>query len=571
MKYSLEDKFKIAVLVIFLLLDTCYLWDMIYGAYLFLSYPAESGDPPKAVWPIVITHALLVMSITAAGFVRIKRGKKKVIITGLLMKLLTCWIGFGVIALPMGEVGIAILFILTGLLLASTPFLASYHNSHKPVRPAYNLEPYKFDSIKAKYSWDSAALEYCRINNRNIAELTEEECDEIYDYAGMDVTYLIIWLAKNDFLSDIAYANGLADQIKEMTQENADPSNLFACFDYVLSQDDMSEEILPFISSYYYLHEYPFRQSGCYEYGHGSYLNHYYETIRNPEHRLYCIDFSWETYRKLEKKIDESYKYYLREYEECNEYPDGEWKWDRLGAKLTVVTAYGVTDEYIQSCINALNSLSEAAIDDICDRLVGAFDALFDYIPKLEQDKRKVFDYFTPDQMTINAPCGNEPAFIIGGEGELDPEHGIAFSMRGGIILNAGYRADLESDNVWNRDNELTYLTAKYAIDLDIANIDSEKKVKELVGAGKLQKVPLVPEAFAGNAAVGDSLYLPPTAAEYKRNCDIMIEYLMLNGIPASDYSCELSYREKCIIPYKLYITAVSETDTVFSQTLKVW
>lgn len=445
MKNKSHSKTKSAVLVVSLILEILLIC-VIIGLWCACLALPEEGDPPMSAFIIFLAWVVSFLCVTVISFVRLKKSKSHVLIDNFLLKFILTWLSFGFLGIPVGVPEMALLFSITGALIIFVFCVVKYAQSKQYDHIHRQLKRIPFTPIEAERSLNSATEEYCKINNKTIYELTDDERAKIYDYASGEMVYFLAWLVKNDFLSEQINEENLAD----IKSEKISPIEILYYTHYAIIEDILSEEIVPFVNSYYNSapdSEHSFDYSG-------RYIDHYREAIQNDENLFYCLDFSWDTYHILEKKIDESYRRFLMENELCQTLYDIE-KWDLLDVHLAVVIADGVSKSYIKSCLNFLNNLSNTTIDNICDILIDFLEVGNE--PEFMFNKRKILEYVLPDTLTIYSPHGREPAFVVGCESDFAPQRGVAWSMLGDRIIDIGYRADVENKNVWCRSEYIDF------------------------------------------------------------------------------------------------------------------
>ncbi len=507
---------------------------------------------------VLLLSFFILLLISVASCIRIKKGSRLVLLTELLMKLTASWFGifgFGVAysgidssIIAMFIVGLCIL----GIVIFGCRFV-SRGKKEAVSKPNEWNKPRRFESDKAKWAWDDAAIEYCRLHGKSINELTDKENNKIYEYAGSPMAYFLAWLIKCNFVSNEFKSEHDPRLLDEIKNEKASPIEFFGLeMDYVLLRDDLSEEILPFVDSYYYNDI-----NGVRVYSHNwkRYIFDYYEAVRKEKGVYYCVDFSWEIYHKLEKLIFESYKYHLIYNEECVE--EGETaKWNLLDEELEVEASEAVTTEYMDKCINHLNNLSDSVLDELCEELMQWNDF---------ENKRDILQQIHSCSMVINTPQGDEPAFAIHGECDFDEEHGFSFVIRDDVILEVGGYIDFDSP--WIYQNELKYKLAKSVKSLYLADIDTKDKLECEIKKGTLKEIHL--NSFGSHSLGGNTVFVPTAVEEIKYKCDIIAECLTALGI-ADGYSYELEYKGKSMIPNKLCIKANKENKTVYRDSVEI-
>lgn len=558
MASKLHSKIKSAVLIISLMPEILLVGFVVRLWCASIAFP-EEGDPPALAFIIFLGWAISLLCVTVISLIRLKKNKNRVLIYNFMLKFILTWFSFGFLGIPAGVPEMTLLFSITGAIPILVFFTAKHIRSKRHEHIHRQLESISVLPIEAERSMNSATAEYCKIYNKSIYELTDDERAKVYEYASGDMLYFLAWLVKNDFLSKQIDE----ENIEDIKSEKTSPIEILYYTDYAITEDMLSEEIVPFVDSYYNAAA----VQGYSIYNFGRYLDHYYEAIQNDKSLFYCLDFSWNTYRILEKKIDEGYKYFLRENELC-EYLYDIKKWDLLNVHLAVITADGVSKDYIKSCLNFLNNLSEQTIDTLCDMLIDFLEV--DNYPEFMFNRRKILEHILPDTLTIYTPHGSEPAFVVGCESDFEPEHGIAWSMRGDKFISMGYRADVEGDNVWGRKSEFKYELLKVAEGLNIANIDTKGKIEKLVEHGDVKAVQLIPRKFGGEEQESNTVYLSTLAAEYKKKVDIALEGMTASGISVESYSCEPRYKGESLIPCEILIWLSVENKRA-SEYIDIW
>lgn len=155
----------------------------------------------------------------------------------------------------------------------------------------------KFECDKSKYQWDSAAKEYCSKFSKKYEDLTEKDKKIIWGYAGNHIAFFITWIIQNNYISSM-HADE-KDDIEAVKNEKLNGTDfLMNNCDGVLSREDLSDEILEFVDSYYDEH----------------YLNDYCICMEDRLHRTVLgTGFSWEDYNNFKYVIDNAYTNYKKE------------------------------------------------------------------------------------------------------------------------------------------------------------------------------------------------------------------------------------------------------------------
>ena len=148
-----------------------------------------------------------------------------------------------------------------------------------------------------------------------------------------------------------------------------------------------------------------------------------------------------------------------REYSEEDLYSEetlaGEYIWSGNGQKAEVHRAEGVSDAYEEVCIRHSNTWSPALRSKVCAMIRNDF--LYDSDEDELWTDEKILHSFTDCSLTIPRPYGEEPAYILGMESELEPEHehGLSITIRGECVLDVSYRMD--ADTPWSQGSEKAY------------------------------------------------------------------------------------------------------------------
>ncbi len=312
----------------------------------------------------------------------------------------------------------------------------------KPV----SARPYTF-TYKGKWEWDGAAAEYMRLRGiTDFAALTDEENDKIYDYTATPFSYLFYWLADSGFLSEEFYTDFETDNFAgKMKARKMTPVEVLAAVDYYFGSEYLLPGVIPFVRSYYDTED---RITGR-----TRYLTDYLAAAGNPEGRYYCIDFSYEILDQLIPVIEERYAAWNKELD----YSDAEWYDDRepvsekvrsslFDASLNVYKG-GIrrngfldinADAYLTECMKDLDSLPDEQIRQL-ERL---FDG--DYGTEETPEATSIAE-FHPDTLYLMEPQNpGDIVYVVSGSASFEPEHGISFTVRNGLVIDWGYAYDFD-------------------------------------------------------------------------------------------------------------------------------
>lgn len=557
MKDKIKNTIKYIVLRLCMTAEVFYFIFTVIGLFLFVADP----EPPMPV-PAIITmtlHSVGLFVISVIGLRRINNGHKWIITPNFALKLLLTWFEFGFMCLFIGDDAyiVTVFVFIIGLIAIGITLLIKYANRRiKLQRQGYMIKI--FDCDKAEFHLYSATSEYCRLYSKNPSELSADENAELYYYASNSIVYFLAWIIKNNFLSDEFIRSHNSDLINDIKNERTDPVKFFASeMNYTLSRYDLSQYILGFVNNYYYDSHNMIYSHCTMKYGFD-----YYEITKYSDGILYCSEFSWEKYYKIENRINERYQYYSVFYEKCIEIPNRKVRWNLLNAELQLETANCVSDEYIDSCIKHLNNLSDDFIDELCDKLIYLTN---EERPDIINDKRKILDYVHPYSIIINTPQNDEPAFIIGCESDFEYDDDIAVTVRNGINLYTDFYSAAESP--WSYDNEIAYKIAASVKNINRYDIDTVEKAEKAVETGILAAIYPIHSTQQPNN--DQKILVPPVVAYLKHKYDMMIEYLLFQG-RVNNYSCYPTYKDNSIMPSELHIKAQQDNQIVFEETIYI-
>ena len=455
---------------------------------------------------------VLFMAISLSCISRCRAGKEKLVGHSLLMKLsvfFTCF-PFAFLSFSDGIYAFSIFFfiglVITGITLAVIKRKPRVRTYDSPVK----AEKYSF-SYKGKWEWDAAAAEYMRLRGISGAgDLTEDQKDLIYGYTAVPFSYMFYWLAVSGHLNERFTAefgrNGL---IEDMKARKVTAAEVLGELDYCFGSEYMKKDVIPFFRAYY-------DSQGRFGIR-DNYIFDYYEAIGEPEDRYYCEDFSWDVCDFLETRIEERYSKWEREFGSGPEvsYYDNEATGrtvhtELFGADLRVHLCgrkeTGFPADYDERCLEALDGLPELQLEKLERFLEREYGAGSD--PDIF-----LIGAFRPDTLFIIEPREEgDVVFAVSGEAGFEPEHGISFTVRNGIVLNWGFASDIEdpysSENIRNYENEPSF---------DISSLRSDEDADAFLKSGELVKVRLLPGLPYCSMKGGEEyVYLTPCALKEK-------------------------------------------------------
>lgn len=155
-------------------------------------------------------------------------------------------------------------------------------------------ETFTIDRID--YYYDKAFEVYCDMHNIEPEDVTKEQLQEIYLYAGNHIGFFVTWLIKHDFIGDEHKDCEGVQKVKDETMTGTE--FLIEYCDTKLWSDDVAESLIPFVKEYY----------------EDNYFNDYVEWVIEELCDL-PMEFigTWEDYHKFEHVLDEAYEEFCGE------------------------------------------------------------------------------------------------------------------------------------------------------------------------------------------------------------------------------------------------------------------
>lgn len=144
---------------------------------------------------------------------------------------------------------------------------------------------------KAEWQYDSAQQYYCEQTGKKPEELTEQDVDIIWEYAGNHIAFFITWLLRHDLLGDLHNEDDHeAADIEAVKKQEKTGMDIFSKYcDMVFTDEDVSDLVMDFVKDYYdkqYLKDY------------GEYMGD----------KVLSTRFSWEDYLGFEPVIDHAFE-----------------------------------------------------------------------------------------------------------------------------------------------------------------------------------------------------------------------------------------------------------------------
>ncbi|MBE6872646.1 MAG: hypothetical protein E7493_01850 [Ruminococcus albus] len=475
--------------------------------------PTKGNDPLCTPIQVVLFTLcfFLMMLINIGGIARLTNHKKLVLPSTLLMNIFV-GLSFGVIpVLMLIEERFYLIYgvvLLIGALFGLFAVLLGKHADRLSPDTKVGLldNPFRgfkrFECIKAEWSWESAAKEYFGGEIPQDPErIDTNTSDRIHRYAAMPIASYLCWLLRRDMLSEIFYDGVPENLVADIKAGHGDPLALFECCDCTLTEDMLTSNGYRFTNDYF--HKTGFWYNVCSD----SFQFDYFDIIGGGKN-YYVNEFSWEKQLELEAVLNLR----LSEFVISDEDDDNYYEYPEVGAahtkmfgEMTVYVDTNVDPAYIKRCIDHIEQPSEklenALYDSLSERL--------SYTEEIPDDRQEVYNYYNDLSMYILPPQGSEPAYILSGGEEVDPEHGCELAVRGDYASDVCPALDV--DLPWSESFEWKYRAAV-----------SDRE--------KTRRVSAVPPEFGGGNGADNWLNMPEVLADFKEICDRRIICLMKQG-----------------------------------------
>jgi len=571
-------------------LGLCILLDL--AGLLLFGYVLISELPHGEVLMLLVYCLATALLLTTVTFCLLHRYRKKkagkLFRNAILMKLSILFTGFPFtffcVDVKSDDAIYGFYFCLFwGLLFTAITFFIIRHKPRRPMsKPSnYALSLLSF-KYKGKWAWETAATEYRRLHRLPAdAELSLEESDRIYNYTAVPFSYFFYWLADFGFISEEFEKDFPLITVEDMRTRKRTPVELLASMDYYFDDEYLSKEILPFLRAYYDNQGW-FTNPECY-------LFDYYDAIGNPEDRYYCVDFSWDVLERLCARIEQRYQawkqcfppsavaYSLGVYEDETPFVtavhsalfDKDLEAYRAGTRYQ---DYSDADRlaYLASCIQCLDSLPQAQLKKLEQELEDA-----DYYG-IWRAPVVLCLHFHPDSIHIWEPQrAGDIVFTLSGKADFEPEHGISFTVRNGLILDWGFSYDF--DNPY-----CSKLVERYEANsfMDCTSVRSASDAQRFVSSGKLIRTKLLPDIPGCISQYEDDyVYLTPRALEKKQQFEKCIRNIRaysgmfdLEIVYTPQFATDAEHTPLSVVPKSIYIQSKQQSKWVkISFCIDVW
>ena len=577
------------------------------GVFARLSDPTM--DVPIVMILAFLACAIAMLVITVRSFNKLARDRENPVLQGFLFKfsLLIFTLGISWFALDIPEAGCiaVVMAIMLGALVIFLPKISEKNKNTKRATKLTTTE-FQFTKDKAEWAWEDAAEEYRRVYGKTAVkasdveklpsggteigttgspkqaeaeqEYTDEETMKIFDYAAMPIAYFVGWLVRKNLVSDEFRQTHGGEVIRDLKDEKLTPVDFLAGdMDYVFTRDDVAPEAQRFVDIYYRdeLAPIPFSHRSR------RYFFDYYKVICSEydSPRYYCVDFTWEKFHRLAEVLDLRYRDFM------SEEPD----WDGAEAKAVLKGQYwgtpaelfvepGTMPSYAQKCADAFEHMTEGLQQEIADCLIEYYTETEPAEPSVEW----ILGHMSPSRVEVVKPdpgvCGCKalygshaadepfgvlaggaatsaaakknavPAYVVRGESEWDPEHGISFTVIGDHVVDFGGYADAMSP--CSEDLQWRY------------------RILEDASRGNYCAAEVIPARFGGRADAADNqVVVPKAAAALKEHYEDLVEALYIMK-RVEHYDCKITYENGR--PNYLFLEATAGDRRTFRDSISL-
>ena len=164
-------------------------------------------------------------------------------------------------------------------------------NQQSVINPGDDMDCFTVD--KAEWQYESAK-QFISVKLKNLNyEYTEDDEKTIMECASNHILMFLTWLIMNDFISEMHFKTDKEKrEIEAIKHKEKTSMNFFTKYcDLMLSREDIKDEVLPFVDSYY----------------NSSYFDDYFQVIKEE----LTTPFSWDDYSQLSILISKAHSKYI--------------------------------------------------------------------------------------------------------------------------------------------------------------------------------------------------------------------------------------------------------------------
>ena len=169
-----------------------------------------------------------------------------------------------------------------------------------------NTNTYRGYLYNSEWNWDIAEANYRIQYNKKDTDINEKDEEIIWKYCCTEIAFYLAWLVENEFLTLDPVINETIEKVKK---RQTMPDDLFECIDLKLSEEDVSDKILPFID--YCLNDGFESIDNFYNKVSQKYANVFTDKYGERDSRRCGFTFKWDDYDEFKKLLDKEYKDYL--------------------------------------------------------------------------------------------------------------------------------------------------------------------------------------------------------------------------------------------------------------------
>ncbi len=406
--------------------------------------------------------------------------------------------------------------------------------------PTYDKK--KFSGFDGKANLRGAIGELCYINGANPRSVDQMRSlpgyDRIGQYAALPIVYMLKWLIDHDYMTEKFYRRSGINNPEDAKYAN--PMELFQKQEYVIGIKDIKSEILGFLDSYYVIQDL-YRFNCRYAY----YIRDYYEqVVLKQSNIVFCREYSSQAQEDMNRKIDEAYLDYIHEYGE--EVDTGrKLSWRTEGVELALYTVGHVHEDYIDNCMNMLESLDDRVRENLKKNI--AANTGYDISAIGREDSISIIIYEPKDDrcaVVIRAAYDSGDAYI----NYYGDYHSVCVTVFDGAVT--AIDAIVNYTSPWTMQN-------MYKADALKSNVE------------EIAYVPIVPQGLGGGLEPSNMIYLPAYVIGYKNYVDNLLcaYHRMIKGL---EVIYKPIYGDKAKMPELIYVEAKADGREVFEERIDV-
>ncbi len=406
--------------------------------------------------------------------------------------------------------------------------------------PTYDKK--KFNGFDGKANLRGAIGELCYINGANPRSVDQMRSlpgyDRIGQYAALPIVYMLKWLIDHDYMTEKFYRRSGINNLEDAKYAN--PMELFQKQEYVIGIKDIKSEILGFLDSYYVIQDL-YRYNCTYAY----YIRDYYEQVVSKQSNIvFCREYSSQAQEDMNRKIDEAYLDYIHEY---SEEVDTERKlsWRTEGVELALYTVGHVHEDYIDNCMNMLESLDDRVRENLKKNI--AANTGYDIAAIGREDNIDIIIYEPKDDrcaVVLRAVYDSGDSYI----NYYGDYHSVCVTVFDGVVT--AIDAIVNYTSPWTMQN--------------MYKADALKSSVE-----EIAYVPIVPRGLGGGLEPSNMIYLPAYVIGYKNYVDNLLcaYHRMIKGL---EVIYKPIYGDKAKMPELIYVEAKADGREVFEERIDV-